>query len=114
MVLDANKNNSFGFLPPGIAGEQQRRLVMFPHPTEATIDGLVITHNGTPAHVNITPGTGTPAYTVVKSEGVVAGALLTVRNTHASNACTVGGVAVAANRTSVLLLTAVGYVLLSA
>lgn len=114
MVLDANKNNSFGFLPPDIAGEQQRKFARFPYPTVATLDGTVITHNGTPAHIELTPGSGTPAYTVNQEEGVIAGALLTVKNLHATNACTVGGAAVAANKTSVLLLTAVGYVLLAA
>lgn len=114
MVLDANKNNSFGFLPPDIEGTQQRKYAKFPYPTIATIDGTVITHNGNPAHIELTPATNGAAFTVAQADGVIQGAVLTVKNLHATNACTVGGAAVAANKTSVLMLTAVGYVLLSA
>lgn len=114
MVLDANKNNSFGFLAPDITGKEQRKYAKFPYPTAAKIDGTVIKHTGNPAHIEITPASGTPAYTVTQDAGVVAGAVLTVKNLHATNACTVGGASVAANKTSVLMLTAAGYVLLAA
>lgn len=112
MVLDAPKNNSFGFLPPALAGQtEQRKAAMFPYPNTATLEGSVINHNGNPASIEITPTSG-QVLTVTQEEGVQVGAVLIVKNLHATYNCTVGGAAVAAAKTSVLIFTPVGYVLL--
>lgn len=111
--INTKSNRTFDFYAPYT--EEGERVQRIPFPVAASrkpVDSTHITHDCNPQLMTF--GSDASAGTFTVDTQVQAGSLLIVRNEHASNAQSIGGVSCAANKVTTLLWDGNEYVSIGA